>query len=217
MHGVALAWSACRTSPLHPRALDGLVTAAVTAAALKRTLVQLRPPAGQHPAARRDGGRGAVAGDARAGVRRNEEPGNGRPAGAVRHAQGRAAAAQARAAGGASCRGGSDLGRRGEAWPAGLAWGAAGAATGGRGADRPTPQVVRTAHMLGIDLIFDSDLLYVAEEMLMQPLPGEEVGGGRPEGGREGPVRLGAAAGGGRVDGAADACGKAPGRFAEGS
>lgn len=54
---------------------------------------------------------------------------------------------------------------------------------GGRGADRPTPQVVRTAHMLGIDLIFDSDLLYVAEEMLMQPLPGEEVGGNARKGG----------------------------------
>ena len=59
------------------------------------------------------------------------------------------------------------------------------------------PQVVRTAHMLGIDLIFDSDLLYVAEEMLMQPLPGEEVGGDARKGGGEGPVRLGAAAGGG--------------------
>ena len=42
---------------------------------------------------------------------------------------------------------------------------------------RPTgPEVAEAAHRLDIDLVFDADLLYIAEELLMSPVP--EVGKG---------------------------------------
>ena len=42
---------------------------------------------------------------------------------------------------------------------------------------RPTgPEVAEAARRLDIDLVFDADLLYIAEELLMSPVP--EVGRG---------------------------------------